>query len=298
MNISLGRSSTLLLLVFCWNRPQSLSRLLDSVKNADYYSDIVDVKFVVDGEPDPTVLELVSNFSWAHGTKTVHKNHVWVGLEKNMIRAWDGGDDYKHALFLEDDVELSPQFYHYYKRLIQHHEHEFEANRLAGLSLYTPRKNEMSRINMIQLLNTIRSSDHFLLGIPCSWGGIYFNHHWKQFLEYYHENRSNPLKRLRASFSNKWNRSWKKYFIEYMYHNELYFLYPNLCDQYSFSTNHHELGVHCSKKPNNELYKVPLLRRDIVGFPLEPLEQLPIVNTLHELIYSADSSTIDGNCKD
>jgi hypothetical protein len=82
--------------------------------------------------------------------------------------------------------------------------------------------------------------------------------------------------------SNRWQRSWKKFFIEFQYLRGYVMLYPNYDNFVSLSTNHLELGSHVSKAKAKAEFIVPLM-------PLEdstsiisqlPSEELPALDSL------------------
>lgn len=62
--------------------------------------------------------------------------------------------------------------------------------------------------------------------------------------------------------SNKWTKSWKKYFIELVYLRGYVMLYPNYEDFVSLSTNHLEVGSHVKvrTKEKQDLFLLPLLQ--------------------------------------
>src|SRR6202050_179875 len=98
--------------------------------------------------------------------------------------------------------------------------------------------------------------------------------------------------------SNRWTKSWKKYFIELVYLRGYAMLYPNYADFVSFSTNHLEVGSHVKDRPNDvylqrkELFLLPLMSLsdnsnssmpssgilDLPGETLPPWHSLPILN--------------------
>lgn len=110
----------------------------------------------------------------------------------------------------------------------------------------------------------------FLSQIPCSWGAVYFPEHWRAFHEYLAVRLSGalPLTAVVAPGvrSNRWTRSWKKYFIELVFLRGHVMLYPNFAAYRSLSTNHLEVGAHVRAMPpeayerKRRLYRLPLLQ--------------------------------------
>lgn len=73
--------------------------------------------------------------------------------------------------------------------------------------------------------------------------------------------------------SNKWTRSWKKYFIELVYLRGYVMLYPNYKDYVSLSTNHLEIGTHV-KKTSHEAY---IKKKNLFLLPL--MQQRTLIDT-------------------
>jgi hypothetical protein len=90
--------------------------------------------------------------------------------------------------------------------------------------------------------------------------------------------------------SNKWSKSWKKFFIELVYLRGYVMLYPNYEDFVSLSTNHLEVGSHVKRRSREkqELFLLPLMKLDeplgsssLLDLPdhtLPNLEMLPVLN--------------------
>ncbi len=112
----------------------------------------------------------------------------------------------------------------------------------------------------------------YLSQIPCSWGAVYFPEHWREFHEYLTIRLSgtHPMLPIDGTVapglrSNKWTRSWKKYFIELVFLRGYVMLYPNYKDYASLSTNHLEVGSHVKDMPQDvyerkkKLFMLPLM---------------------------------------
>ena len=123
----------------------------------------------------------------------------------------------------------------------------------------------------------------YLSQIPCSWGAIYFPEHWREFHDYLSVRLSGSSSRLPVDGivapgvrSNKWSRSWKKYFIELAFLRGYVMLYPNYRDYASFSTNHLEVGSHVKEMTpeafelKRKLYQLPLLPPTTVTMTRSP----------------------------
>lgn len=177
---------------------------------------------------------------------------------------------------------------------------------MFGISLYQQKHLELlpegrKPFNASALFNdvkTINPLTPYLSPVPCSWGAVYFPEHWREFHAYLSLRLSGfPLKIGQAVVpnvrSNRWTRSWKKYFIELVYLRGYVMLYPNYPNFVSLSTNHLEVGSHVKirTKEKQELFRVPLMELsttssssttvkilDLPGSQLPHWRTLPVLN--------------------
>jgi len=141
----------------------------------------------------------------------------------------------------------------------------------------------------------------YLSQIPCSWGAIYFPEHWREFHSYLNIRLSEALFGIDAvvvpnARSNRWSRSWKKYFIELAYLRGYVMVYPNYDNFVSLSTNHLEIGSHVKEAPlesyaqKREKFRVPLMDLDgttrLMDLPhgtLPSFNDLPVLDLFGQL---------------
>ena len=150
----------------------------------------------------------------------------------------------------------------------------------------------------------------YLSQIPCSWGAIYFPEHWKEFHDYLQIRFSEtwlPIQEMVVPHvrSNKWAKSWKRFFIELVFLRGYVMLYPNYDDFVSLSTNHLELGSHVKAQPKHifsqkkALFTLPLMQLknvegtgdntqasgllDLPEHELPAFDNLPILDLLGKL---------------
>ena len=260
-------------IVFAWRRMPSLERLVLSLQRARYCGHPMPLRVLVDGQPLPEVVNFVRSFEWTHGPKEVVEFDHAAGIRGmwiNSSRA-DLGDD-EHVLPLEDDIEVSPLWYWWALRAARAYGpfgdgRAVRARRLVGVSLYTPRLNEILYPQVRWLPDKATASNAFLLQVPCSWGALYLGSMWRDFVTFYHaraqppffnftqeahqrgvgKNREplgDPAVLLPRSRSNVWPRSWKRFMVDYMYGRGYVMLYPNMRLQQAFSTTYMERGDH------------------------------------------------------
>jgi len=77
--------------------------------------------------------------------------------------------------------------------------------------------------------------------------------------------------------SSRWQRSWKKYFIEMVFLRGYTMLYPNYANFSSLSTNHLEPGAHNKRRPR------AVFEKKRVQFNL-PLMSLPDANASRDIL--------------
>ena len=192
---------------------------------------------------------------------------------------------------------------------------------MFGISLYQPKVIETRQEGRIFFNpRTVFAANDFteyttpyLSQVPCSWGAIYFPEHWREFHSYLN------LRFSEAAFgidtvvapdtrSNRWSKSWKKYFIELAYLRGYVMLYPNYNNFVSLSTNHLEAGSHVkdtsreSYLQKKEMFRVPLMGLEgatrLLDLPhgaLPAFSDLPVLDLfgqlsrLHSLIRSGQT---------
>lgn len=156
------------------------------------------------------------------------------------------------------------------------------SSQLFGISLYQQKHLELrlegrhsfnARSTFVSI-GLDEPSTPYLSQIPCSWGAVYFPEHWREFHAYLSFRLSEyawdaDQVVVPGVRSNKWTRSWKKYFIELIYLRGYVMLYPNYADYVSLSTNHLEVGAHVKDVPI-ETY---MRKKRLFLLPLMPLPE-------------------------
>ncbi|KAK6936060.1 hypothetical protein RJ641_033090 [Dillenia turbinata] len=285
------------------NRVKSLTRLLNSLKNAYYLGDEIPISFNMDSRVDEATIKLVSTFDWPHGPKTLKRRIIQGGLIRAVSESWYPSSDDDYGLLLEDDIEVSPYYYLWikYALLAYHYDPQVSLPELSSISLYTPRLvevvKERPKWNPTEFFKHIHPNTPYLHQLPCSWGAVFFPKHWREFYVYMRmrfteDAKKNPVQ-IPRSRTNGWQASWKKFLIDMMYLRGYVSLYPNFPNQASFSTNHVEPGAHIRAKDNivrhnKEDFEVPLLKEDfrtyLPGGKLPPASKLPSLNLFNQAV--------------
>ncbi|KAI8988259.1 hypothetical protein BDF20DRAFT_815607 [Mycotypha africana] len=295
-------------------RPHSLSRLLQSSAKSIYLGDTVDLMIHMEQSADRVTRMLVNSFQWQYGQKILRHRIRKGGLMPAIVESWYPSHDNEYAVLLEDDIEVSPLFYVWSKYAILKYRYSGhrEAHRLMyGVSLYAPRNLELIPAGRVtfdpnSVLLPAGHPEHmpYASQVPCSWGGVYFPEHWREFHSYLvrrledlnlpkdHQVR---LISVPNSRSDKWKKSWKKYFIELVYLRGYVMLYPNFEGFEAFSTNHVEFGTHVKSEKRQSVigtFMVPLMQRDTILSQL-PAQRLPSFDELPVLDLWGKLQTMD-----
>lgn len=265
------------------NRPNSLQRLFDSLVSAHYFGDTLDLRINLEQTSDAPTMQAAHDFQWDHGHVFLHHRVIHGGLLPAVVESWFPNSNDSYGLLLEDDVELSPFFYAWIKMTLLRYRYGAARQRssnLFGISLYQQKHLELrlegrhrfSARTKFAAAGLENIGTPYLSQIPCSWGAVYFPEHWREFHTYLSLRLSETAWDLREVIvpnvrSNKWTRSWKKYFIELVYLRGYVMLYPNYQDYVSLSTNHLEIGTHVRKTTSDaylkkkNLFLLPLMKQ-------------------------------------
>ena len=169
----------LTIIVFAWRRFASLQRLLRSLKAARFCGHAIPLRVLIDGGAVPEVISEVQAYEWPHGPKEILSfedlalgiRGMWINSSRPDI------SDSEHVLPLEDDIEVSPLFYWWLMRASRAYGswsdgRAVHASKLVGVSLYTPRLNEIAYPQVQWRPDRATGSPTFLLQVPCSWEAL------------------------------------------------------------------------------------------------------------------------------
>lgn len=248
------------IVVVAYNRPRSLSRILQSLDNA-LYPYPVELIISIDKSDVPEVLDLATKFIWRHGKKRIIAHSVNLGLRKHVLACGSLSSDHDAIILLEDDLFVSPGFYTYTVQAIGFYSDD---PKISGISLYAHAYNETAHKTFIPLSD---NSDVFFMQLPSSWGQCWTKSQWSDFLTWYDVNKESDITIQEGIPDNVayWpETSWKKYFVKFLIDTDRYFVYP----RFSLTTNCGDPGTHFNNKLNFQ--QVPLLTvlRDFKFSPL------------------------------
>lgn len=292
-NLVSGNASLRLVLFTC-ERYSSFLRLFASIENSLPSSLPVSVTIVVDSPQQgqesadrKRLLNFLRNIESKHGPVGVTHRKTHVGLKRNVLDGWhpiEGQNEY--AIFLEDDVEVSPLFLHlassYVASLHPLPEH------VIGISLFNDRVSQQTGAP----ISAPPNCSFRLYQQAQSWGAILSGPGWLEFLTYFDalDQDFDPIISQERYLSNKWSceSSWKKYLLYYMYHHDKFMVYPFFPDNKSITTHHVEVSEHFPKRPslkrlNDELRPKLLEVEDLPGMHLDPsIIRMPVYDMSHK----------------
>ena len=238
------------IVVAAYERPGSLRRILGSLAAARVSAG-TPLIISIDYSPDAAaaVRAVAVEFSWPHGEKEIIAHPEALGLREHILRCGDLSQTYGAIILLEDDLYVSPEFYHYTRAALAAYQND---PRIGGISLYHHHYNETARLAFHALDD---GSDCFFLQIPSSWGQCWTRDQWRAFRDWYAAHKEEPFGTADVPMDvAKWpETSWKKYFVKYLVATDRYFVFPRV----SLTTNFADPGTHYSK-PTTHM-QVPLL---------------------------------------
>ncbi|CAN6443424.1 unnamed protein product [Victoria cruziana] len=282
--------------VLAYDRLDSLARCLRSLANADYDGDRVDLHVFLDhfrksdAGNDSRVLDqrledarrmvgFLDGFEWRFGDKLVHFRTGNVGLQAQWLEAWWPSSDDEFAFVVEDDLELSPVYYRYLKKLITTYYYDklnFDPS-IYGASLQRPRFVAGKHGNKLQLDD---DTHIFLYQIVGTWGQLLFPKPWKEFRLWYDTHKVKNIQPiLMGMVTTGWykrmgERIWTPWFIKFIHARGYYNIYTNLLQERALSVSHREAGVNYGRKvgPDSQLINSNSLDMDL--WSMQPLSSL------------------------
>jgi len=239
-----NRKCLFTIIIAAHNRAKSLKNLINSLSNADYDSQVINLIISIDTSRFVDVLEVASNFKWNYGNKKVIVHKEQKGLKNHFLWCGDQTNEVGPVLFLEEDMMVSRYYVKYVNEYLNFYSDD---SRVAGSSLYSIHFNEMITTNFIPIDD---GSDVFFYQQPY-WGTIYHPKKWKEFRSWYNK-KNYDWGLLPMNVQNWGDNSFKKAYILYLIVNKKYFVFPRI----SLATNMGVAGLHTS---NLVEYQTPLL---------------------------------------
>lgn len=215
-----------------YNRLTGLSRLLKSVNGAVYDVSDVPLFISIDASGDQQLYDYVRAFDWNHGPKYVNIQEERLGLKDHIFQCMSLSKYFKGVIILEDDIFVSPYFYHYACQTMDKYGDD---EHVAGIALY---RNEYDGYSNIPIIPYSNGQDVMAWKSICTWGEMLNERMWNQFSEWLSKWDEDFSKIDMNETIKGWSRAWSKYFYAYIVSSNKYFIFP----YESLTTNFNDAG--------------------------------------------------------
>jgi hypothetical protein len=252
-----------------YNRFESVKRCLESLRNANYEGDSVELTIYIDHfAPKPTmsqeehnkllktnrqILDLATNFNWPFGKKYIHYRQANAHLQFQWIESFYPLDNDTYAFIVEDDITVSPFYYQYLKKMLFKYRYSGNVDpHIYGIS-FQKQKLVPGFDSGVRMANVFNGNQPFLYHLVGTWGQIVFPEHWREFRQYYDERRyredAKPF--LKGMITNQWyeisgEKIWTPWIIRWAMARNYYNLYANF-GMRALSVSHRDGGVNYNK---------------------------------------------------
>ena len=248
---NISNKDKIAVVVVGYNRLKSMTRLLTSLKQAEYPITDVPLVISIDCSGDQDLYSYVLEFEWPYGEKYVNIQKERLGLKNHIFKCGDLTQYFKAIILLEDDLVVSPYYYSYTLKVLQKYG---DIDAIAQISLY---KNEMNGYVGLPFDNFKTGADVFLMQDVSTWGECWNKRMWDEFVEWMEEHDEAYISDVDMPLRIKqWTRAWSKYYNAFVVDKGKYVLYPNV----AVTTNFSDAGEHGGD--NNSAVQVSLLQAD------------------------------------
>ena len=229
------KKGTIAIIVVGYNRPDSLRRILRSLADAVYEYTDIPLRISIDHSGNEEVVRAAEAIEWEHGDKTVVYHPERLGLRRHIISCGDLTEEYGAVMILEDDLYVSPDFYHYASMALERYG---DHPKIAGISLNT-RKELLESPYPFYPLHT--GDDVFFQQFASSWGQVWNRRMWKSFRSWYERNQTLPQSvHVPETILHYPETSWAKYYQTYVVEEDKYYVFS----YDSLTTNFGDAGEH------------------------------------------------------
>lgn len=236
------------IVIMAYNRINSLKRLISSILSAEYSGDGVDLIVSIDLSDTRDVIDYAKTINWKHGKLIIIEQEVRLGLKQHVLKCGNITRNYSAICVFEDDLYVSPNFYNFAKLAFTHFE---KIECIAGVSMYTHQWNPYVNRPFTPVQDGF---DVYLMQIASSWGQIWWEKDWSQFIEWLANKTDEDLHSyyLPKEVANWSTKSWLKFHNGYLVEENKFFVYP----REALSTNFSDAGEHAVE---NTTYQIPIL---------------------------------------
>lgn len=231
------------IIVLTYNRAKSLSRLLKTLNDAYYFGNEILLDIWIDRSTDGFVnldtVRVAEDFKFNHGEKRVFQHSKHVGIYGQWLSTWTPSTPTEIAVFLEDDLTVSPYFYKYLTLVhLKYGSHpDINGFALQGKSI--------KHAHGTGVLAGPDWANVFLYPVLGTWGFSPCTQKWVQFTRWFNTVYPNtsvePI--VPGNIASTWYKQFKKagkangmwsiWHIYYAWQSKEYTLYPNNKRKYS-----------------------------------------------------------------
>ncbi|HVF24736.1 MAG TPA: hypothetical protein VNA23_02540 [Anaerolineales bacterium] len=238
-----------------YNRPHALARLLASLEAANY-PQYFKVPLVIsidpeNGIPNQDVRTVAESFRWMRGPKEIVLHPEHLGMLNNFYFCGNLTKTYGSVIYLEDDLVLSPAFYHF---VVQAHQYFSDDKRIAGVSLYAYEFNGYHRYPFIPLMDGV---DVYFSQIMSILGQSWTKAQWGRFTQW-RKSRSRMMNEIGKPLHDVWQSfANDEYFpvqMKYLVSTDQFYVFPRV----SLTTGFGDQGVHFDT--STDYFQVPIQR--------------------------------------
>ncbi len=247
---SVDNKEKIAIIVVGYNRLYSLQRLISSLEKATYEVDSVPLVISIDASGDEDLYNWARNYEWRYGRKYVIIQKERLGLKRHIFACADLTKYFKGIILLEDDLFVSPYFYHYVQSALNYYKDDVD---VACIGLYSYASNIYSALPF-----TPFQTDYDVYGIQSTitWGECWNERMWNDFKEWLSSNEPIQWDAIDIPTTVKqYKRAWSKYFTAYMAETHRFVIVPYK----SYVTNYTEAGEHSNE--TSTCVQVPYVRR-------------------------------------
>ena len=227
--------------VMTMNRPQSLHRLIESLKGAKYPPDMtVDLQVTADRDEQlnahKETEEYLRSLTWERGFLEARVWSKHMGLLGQWMEAWPceqyPASLYRAVILLEDDLELAP---YYFEWFLGAHE-VYGSERVGAVTGMRPAlvAKEGSHPPMQELVPARVQA--FAYRLMATWSLSPTYETWRLFRQWYRERPADFLPAVEGIVPWQWyqqfisqqrtDRMWEMWYIRFSDENNLYTVYP------------------------------------------------------------------------
>lgn len=224
----------------------SIKRLLNSLKNANYSSDVRLIISIDGSQNNEELIKFCQEFHWDLGEKELIINPKQLGLVKHIFSCFDLTNKYGSIILFEDDQYVSKSYYIFAMALLNKYKDE---KQISGFSLFNLSKNGFLNIPFYPLEE---NCDVYFIQLGFSHGTVITDRQWNEFKFWYENsddvriNEKDNLHPFLFALDKKPDTEWLQTITKFLLINNKYFSYPRI----SHSVNFQDVGVHFDKQSN------------------------------------------------